>query len=123
VPYGPLGTGFLAGSVNIGEQDVRRHMPRFQGEALEKNRSHVAALAAIAEQSGRTSAQLALAWILHQGDGIVPIPGTTKVHRLEENLGAADIALSPEELRQIELAVPPAAGERFDEDGKAKADA
>jgi aryl-alcohol dehydrogenase-like predicted oxidoreductase len=118
VAYSPLGRGFLAGAVkgaaDMGERDTRRIYPRFQGEALQKNLGLLATLEKIASAKGRTTAQLALAWVLRQGDDIVPIPGTTKMNRLEENAAAASIRLSPEELAEITAAVPEAAveGER-----------
>jgi aryl-alcohol dehydrogenase-like predicted oxidoreductase len=110
VAYSPLGRGFLAGAVkgagDMGERDTRRIYPRFQGEALQKNLGLLATLERLAAEKGRTSAQLALAWVLHQGKDIVPIPGTTKVSRLEENAAAADIRLTPAELDAITRAVP-----------------
>jgi aryl-alcohol dehydrogenase-like predicted oxidoreductase len=118
VAYSPLGRGFLAGAVkgagDMGEGDVRRHYPRFQGEALKQNLGLLATLERIAAEKGRTSAQLALAWVLRQGRDIVPIPGTTRVSRLEENAAAAEIRLSDAELEEIARAVPETAiqGER-----------
>ena len=110
VPYSPLGRGFLAGVgtdlSQLAENDFRRSMPRWQGEALAANRALAETLAALASQKGRTAAQLALAWLLHQGNDIVPIPGTTKIHRLEENLAAAEIRLSADDLAAIEYAIP-----------------
>ncbi|HWT51173.1 MAG TPA: aldo/keto reductase [Caulobacter sp.] len=106
VPYSPLGRGFLAGAFKadapLADNDFRRGLPRFQGEALAKNLSLVEALTAIAAAKGITPAQLALAWILAQGEHIAPIPGTTKISRLEENLGAVNVALDAEDLREIE---------------------
>lgn len=124
VPYSPLGRGFLTGAIKaetLGDNDFRRGMPRFQGEALEKNLSLVDALTAIAAEKGITPAQLALAWILHQGEDISPIPGTTKIARLEENAGAADVTLSAEDLARIAAAVPETAveGERYTAAGMA----
>ncbi len=115
VPYSPLGRGFLAGAANtIAETDFRWNMPRWKGEALSRNLGLVETLSALAQERGHTSAQIALAWLLHQGDDIVPIPGTSNLQRLEENLAAAAIRLSPEELAAIEAAIPEAAvaGER-----------
>lgn len=110
VPYSPLGRGFLAGVgtdlSQLAENDFRRSMPRWQGEALAANRVLAETLAALAAEKGRTAAQLAIAWLLHQGGNIVPIPGTTKIHRLEENLAAADIHLSADDLAAIEGAIP-----------------
>jgi len=125
VPYSPLGRGFLAGAGNSLDQlapdDFRRSMPRWQPDVIDKNRSLVDTLTAIAHGKGRTPAQLALAWLLHQGQDIAPIPGTTKIHRLEENLGAAEIHLSADELAEIERAVPETAveGDRYDARGLA----
>ena len=124
VPYSPLGRGFLAGAVKaetMGEGDFRKGLPRFQGEALAKNLSLVEALSAIAAYKGVTPAQLALAWILHQGEDIAPIPGTTKIHRLEENVSAASVMFSADELARIADAVPEAAieGERYSKTGMA----
>ncbi|ADG11923.1 aldo/keto reductase [Caulobacter segnis] len=123
VPYSPLGRGFLTGAMKteLADNDFRRNLPRFQGEALAKNLSLVEALTQIAAEKGATPAQLALAWILHQGDSIAPIPGTTKIARLEENLGAVDLALSAEDLARIAAAVPETAveGERYTKAGLA----
>jgi aryl-alcohol dehydrogenase-like predicted oxidoreductase len=125
VPYSPLGRGFLTGTIThpdkLAANDFRRNMPRMRGEAFGKNLSLVETLAGIAHAKGRTPAQLALAWLLHQGDDIVPIPGTTRVHRLEENVAAAEIRLTPEELDAISRAVPQEAveGTRYDEVGMA----
>lgn len=117
VPYSPLGRGFLTGALksDLAADDFRRNLPRFQGEALAKNLSLVEALTQIASEKGITPAQLALAWILHQGPQIAPIPGTTKIARLEENIGAVDVALSAEDLARIAAAVPETAveGERY----------
>jgi aryl-alcohol dehydrogenase-like predicted oxidoreductase len=121
VPYSPLGRGFLAGAVTdpgqLSERDYRRHNPRFQAEAMSRNLGLVETLRALARDRGRTPAQLALAWLLHQGEDIAPIPGTTKVSRLEENLAAVEIRLSGEELAAIARAVPEeaVAGARYDE--------
>ncbi len=125
VPYSPLGRGFLTGAVQSTEglaaDDFRRTLPRFNGEAFAKNLSLVETLKALAAQRGATPAQLALAWLLHQGEDIVPIPGTTKVSRLEENLGAADIVLSEADLAAIAAAVPETevAGARYQDAGLA----
>jgi aryl-alcohol dehydrogenase-like predicted oxidoreductase len=121
VPYSPLGRGFLAaGATQIGENDFRRNMPRWQGDALASNQRLFDSLASLAAAKGCTPAQLALAWLLHQGDHIVPIPGTSKVHRLEENAAAVAIRLSPDDCAQIEAAVPAEAvtGARYDDIGK-----
>jgi aryl-alcohol dehydrogenase-like predicted oxidoreductase len=123
VPFSPLGRGFLAGAVkgDLPAGDLRRSMPRFQAGALEANLTLVDTLARLAHEKGRTPGQLALAWLLHQDPHIVPIPGTTKIARLEENVGAADVALTPEDLAAIDRAVPETAveGKRYDESGLA----
>lgn len=120
VPFSPLGRGFLAGGVRdvaaLAKGDIRQRNPRFREEAFAQNLSLADALAALAKDKGRTPAQLALAWLLHQGNDIAPIPGTTKVSRLEENIGATQIRFSAEDLRQIEDSVPEdaVAGARYD---------
>jgi aryl-alcohol dehydrogenase-like predicted oxidoreductase len=124
VPYSPLGRGFLTGAIKsetLADNDFRRGLPRFQGEALAKNLGLVEALTEIAGEKGITPAQLALSWILHQGPDIAPIPGTTKIARLEENVGAVDVALSADDLARIAAAVPETAieGERYSASGMA----
>jgi aryl-alcohol dehydrogenase-like predicted oxidoreductase len=125
VPYSPLGRGFLTGTLTtdagLAKDDFRRGLPRFQGEALARNLSLVEALTLIAGEKGITAAQLALAWLLHQGPDIAPIPGTTKIARVEENVGAVDVALTSEDLSRIAAAVPETAveGERYSEAGLA----
>lgn len=125
VPYSPLGRGFLTGAFKadapLADNDFRRGLPRFQGEALQKNLGLVEALTQIAGEKGVTPAQLALSWILHQGADIAPIPGTTKIARLEENVGAVDVALSADDLARIAAAVPETAveGERYTAAGMA----
>ena len=108
VPYSPLGKGFLTGkmdeSTKFGSTDFRSTLPRFKPEALKANQTVVDLLGRIAEQKGATPAQIALAWLLAQKPWIVPIPGTTKLSRLEENMGADGIRLTPEDLREIETA-------------------
>jgi aryl-alcohol dehydrogenase-like predicted oxidoreductase len=108
VCYSPLGKGFLTGAMNketkLGEGDFRKMLPRFTPEALEKNQALVDLLTRIAGEKKATTAQIALAWLLAQKPWIVPIPGTTKLHRLEENLAAADVELTPGDLAQIESA-------------------
>ena len=108
VPYSPLGRGFLTGAINaetvFEKGDFRARLPRFQHEAMAANAALVDVLSAIAAPIGATVAQIALAWLLAQRDWIVPIPGTTKLSRLEENLGAADLVLSPEQLADIDRA-------------------
>ncbi|MFO1061798.1 MAG: aldo/keto reductase [Dongiaceae bacterium] len=109
VPFSPLGKGFLTGAIDAATQfdakDFRNVVPRFSPEARRANRALVDRLDAIAAQKGATKAQIALAWLLAQKPWIVPIPGTTKLHRLEENLGAADLVLTPDELHRIEAAL------------------
>jgi aryl-alcohol dehydrogenase-like predicted oxidoreductase len=121
VAYSPLGRGFLSGRFSspdeLDEGDFRRYGPRFTGENLEQNLKLAERVRELAEEKGVTPAQLALAWVLHRWEHIVPIPGTTKVARLEENLAAADIELSDEEVERIAAEVPVAAGARYDEQG------
>ena len=105
VPYSPLGKGFLTGAMNkdtkLGEGDFRNLLPRFTPEALEKNQALVDLLKHIADEKEAPPAQIALAWLLAQKPWIVPIPGTTKLHRLEENLGAANVDLTADDLAEI----------------------
>lgn len=108
VPYSPLGRGFLTGKIDAGTQfastDFRASLPRFAPEARRANQALVDLLGGIAARKQATPAQIALAWLLAQGDFIVPIPGTTKLHRLEENLTALGVSLTPEDLRDIDEA-------------------
>jgi aryl-alcohol dehydrogenase-like predicted oxidoreductase len=108
VPYSPLGRGFLTGKIDQGAKfdssDFRSNLPRFTPEALEANQSLIRLLERIAERKKATPAQIALAWLLAQKPWIVPIPGTTKLHRLEENIGAASVELTPGDLRDIDTA-------------------
>ena len=108
VPFSPLGKGFLTGKIDentkFGSDDFRNKVPRFNPENRKANQALVDVLAKFAEQKKVTSAQIALAWLLAQKPWIVPIPGTTKLHRLRENLGAASVQLSPEDLRELESA-------------------
>jgi len=99
----------------VPEDDFRRHNPRFQGENFEKNLELVDRVREIAEEQHVSPSQLALAWVLHQGEDIVPIPGTKRVSYLEENVGAAEISLSAEDLERIDEAAPhgATAGERY----------
>ncbi|MBL5903503.1 aldo/keto reductase [Serratia fonticola] len=119
VPFSPLGKGFLTGAIKtgttFGEDDFRSKAPRFAAEALEANEQLVSLLAMLAAEKGVTSAQIALAWLLAQKSWIVPIPGTTKLHRLEENLGAADLILSQNDLHKITQALEKVkiVGERY----------
>ncbi len=108
VPYSPLGKGFLTGTINenttFDRTDFRNTVPRFNPENRKANQALVDLLSRFAQQKKATPAQIALAWLLARKPWIVPIPGTTKLHRLEENLGAADVELTPEDLRAIESA-------------------
>ncbi len=119
VAYSPLGRGFLSGAYrtldDLDADDFRRHNPRFQGENFEKNLQLVERVKELATTKGVTAAQLALAWVLAQGDDVVPIPGTKRRTNLEENVAADDISLTPEELRRIDEVLPvgAAAGERY----------
>jgi aryl-alcohol dehydrogenase-like predicted oxidoreductase len=110
VAYSPLGRGFLTGEIrkpdDLAEDDFRRHNPRFQGENFDKNLALVDAVGALAKAKAVTPAQLALAWVLAQGDDIVPIPGTKRVSRLEENVGAAAVKLTPAELHRLDELAP-----------------
>jgi len=118
VPFSPLGRGFLTGAVKPGElvsSDLRTTMPRFQADAAANNSRLVDALAFVAREKNCTPAQLALAWVLHQGEDLVPIPGTRRIERLEENVAATQIALSADDLATIEAALPASevVGERY----------
>lgn len=119
VPFSPLGKGFLTGNIKSGttfaEDDFRRKVPRFATEALEANEQLIDLLNVISEDKGISPAQIALAWLLAQKPWIVPIPGTTKRHRLEENMAAADISLSQVELLRITAALETVkiVGERY----------
>lgn len=121
VPYSPLGKGFLTGAMGkdtkLGEGDFRKLLPRFTPEAMEKNQALIDLLKRIATEKQATPAQIALAWLLAQKPWIVPIPGTTKLHRLEENLGAVDVVLSDSDLAQIQSAAAAIQieGERYPE--------
>lgn len=110
VPYSPLGRGFLTGQVkraeDYAEGDYRRNDPRYQGENFDANMRAVAVVTAVAERHGAVPAQVALAWLLHQGDDIVPIPGTKRRTRLAENAGAAELRLTAGDLAQLEAAAP-----------------
>ena len=122
VPFSPLGKGFLTGAIDeqtsFGATDFRNTVPRFSPEARQANRALVDVLAEIAARMQVTPAQLALAWLLAQKPWVVPIPGTTKPHRLEENAGAASVVLSPEDLEAIEATVlrVPIQGARYSAD-------
>ncbi|MCP2319510.1 putative oxidoreductase [Nocardia amikacinitolerans] len=120
VPFSPLGRGFLTGRYNsvaeLAENDMRRGQPRFADGNLEQNLAIVAKLDELATTKGVTAGQLALAWVQHRGDDVVPIPGTRRQRYLEENLAALTVELSPEDLTAIESAAPPSqiAGRRYD---------
>ena len=119
VAYSPLGRGFLSGTIrsveDLDENDFRRHSPRFQGENFAKNLELLERVRQIAAEKDVTSSQLALAWVLAQGEDVVPIPGTKHRHYLEENIGALDIHLSDEDLAELDAAVPvgSSAGDRY----------
>jgi aryl-alcohol dehydrogenase-like predicted oxidoreductase len=119
VAYSPLGRGFLSGRFrspsDFPDDDFRRYHPRFQGENFQRNIELVERVEEMAEAKGVTAGQLALAWVLHRGDDIVPIPGTKHVRYLEENAAAAELSLSEEDLRRLEEIAPAgaAAGDRY----------
>lgn len=119
VPYSPLGRGFLSGEIksidDLAPDDFRRTNPRFAGDNFQKNLDLVDAVGAIATDKGVTAAQLALAWVLAQGEDLVPIPGTRRIATLEQNAAAADIVLTSDDLARIEAVFPrgAAAGERY----------
>src|SRR5205807_9133985 len=121
VPFSPLGRGFLTGKMNenttFESSDLRNTLPRFTPEARKANKALVHLLGEIAKQKKATPAQVALAWLLAQKPWIVPIPGTTKLHRLEENIGAVNVLLSPDDLRQLEMTAAkiPVRGARYPE--------
>ena len=123
IPYSPLGRGMLTGALSapdaLDADDWRRSSPRFQGDAFSQNLTLVENIRQLAAKKTCTPAQLALAWVLAQGDDIIPIPGTKKVRYLEENLAAAEVTLSADELREIDQAVPAGlvAGERYTPEG------
>ena len=125
VPYSPLGRGFLSGTIrsvdDFAEDDFRRSSPRFQGENFAKNLEVLDRVVEIAEGKGVTPSQLALAWVLAQGDDVVPIPGTRRTANLEENVAALDVTLTADELAAIEQAAPAgvAAGDRYAPQGMA----
>jgi aryl-alcohol dehydrogenase-like predicted oxidoreductase len=125
VPYSPLGRGFLTGRFrsfdDLPADDYRRNQPRFQGANFQKNLDLVTLLEQMAAEKRCTPSQLALAWLLHQGDDVVPIPGTKHVRYLEENVAAITVELTPQDLRRIEAIAPHgvAAGTRYPEAGMA----
>ncbi|HZA04381.1 MAG TPA: aldo/keto reductase [Propionibacteriaceae bacterium] len=117
VPYSPLGRGFLTGAIttvdDLPEDDFRRRNPRFAEEALQANLAIVDTVRAIAEAKGATPAQVALAWVLAQGDDVVPIPGTKRVRYLEENFGALTVDLTADERQQLTESLPTTVGARY----------
>ena len=123
VSYAPLGRGFLSGRFTspdqLDENDFRRNGPRFTGANLEANLKLAAKVAEIAEEKEITPAQLAIAWVLRQGEDIVPIPGTKRRTYLEQNAGAVDVALTDDDLARIEATLPAVAGDRYDDAGMA----
>jgi aryl-alcohol dehydrogenase-like predicted oxidoreductase len=118
VAYSPLGRGFLSGAIrsldDLEDTDFRRHSPRFQGENFQRNIDLVDAIQAMAEEKHCTPSQLALAWVLAQGDDVVPIPGTKRRSYLEENVAALDVSLADDDLARIDSMLPSAAGDRYD---------
>ncbi len=117
VAYSPLGRGFLTGTVtsteDLGEGDFRRELPRFDADNLARNRALVARVTDLARGRGVSPAQLSLAWLLGRGPDVVPIPGTSKAHRVEENVGAATIQLSDEETAALDAIADDVAGDRY----------
>jgi aryl-alcohol dehydrogenase-like predicted oxidoreductase len=124
VPFSPLGRGFLTGKISADTQfdksDFRHSVPRFSEENRKANQAMVDLIGEFAQRKGATSAQIALAWLLAQKPWVVPIPGTTKLHRLEENIGAADVVLAPEDLQQLDVAASkiPVQGARYTEEAQ-----
>jgi aryl-alcohol dehydrogenase-like predicted oxidoreductase len=123
VPYSPLGRGFLSGRFQSPDEldvnDFRRRGPRFTGQNLDQNRKLAEKVKEIANDKGVTPAQLALAWVLAQGDDLVPIPGTKRRSYLEENAGAVEIELTADDLARIDAELPQPAGDRYDDAGMA----
>jgi aryl-alcohol dehydrogenase-like predicted oxidoreductase len=121
VPYSPLGRGFLAGRFksvdDLAADDWRRQNPRFQGENLRRNLELVAAVERLARAKGCTPAQLALAWLLSRGSDIVPIPGTTKFERVQENAGALNVTITAQDVAALDALAPAVAGDRYAEGG------
>jgi len=129
VAYSPLGRGFLTGRItrqnDLASDDFRRTSPRFQGENFDRNFALVDHVRALAEAKNCTAGQIAIAWLLHQGEDIIPIPGTKRIRYLEENVGAVSVLLTPEELARIDEILPPggAAGDRYDSNFKGNPEA
>jgi aryl-alcohol dehydrogenase-like predicted oxidoreductase len=123
VPYSPLGRGFLSGRFSspddIDDNDFRKRNPRFAGANFEANMKLARKVAEIAQEKRVTPAQLALGWVLAQGEDLVPIPGTKRRKYLEENSAAVDVELTPDELARIDAELPEVVGERYDEWGMA----
>ena len=121
VAYSPLGRGFLTGRYrsidDLAADDWRRNNPRFQGENFQKNLDLVDKVGELARAKGSTPAQLALAWLLARGNDIIPIPGSTRIERVEENAGATRVQLSPEDIRALDALGPTVAGDRYAEGG------
>ncbi len=119
VAYSPLGRGFLTGQItspgDFPEDDFRRFHPRFTGDNFHRNIALVREVEAMAREKGCSTAQLALAWVLAQGDDVVPIPGTKRIKYLDENIAALDVRLGAEDLRRLDEILPPgaASGERY----------
>ena len=123
VPFSPLGRGFLTGQItrfeDLDQDDYRRTDPRFQGENFDKNLDMVAKVKALAAAKNAVPGQIALAWLLAQGNDVVPIPGTKRIKYLEENAGAADVSLTPEELAELSGLAAETAGPRYGDRGMA----
>jgi len=123
VAYSPLGRGFLTGryqtDTNFEEGDFRAHLPRFQPDNIDQNRALVDIITALAQRKACTPAQIALAWLLAQGDDIVPIPGTRRLRHLQDNLGALSVRLEADDLAELShaLGTVPVAGERYTTEG------
>ena len=121
VAYSPLGRGFLTGRYrsidDLAPDDWRRNNPRFQGENFQKNLDLVGKVEQLAKAKGSTPAQLALAWLLSRGEHVIPIPGSTRIERVEENAGATRVTLSAEDIRSLDALAPTVAGERYPEGG------
>jgi aryl-alcohol dehydrogenase-like predicted oxidoreductase len=119
VPFSPLGRGFLTGQVTLdglAADDMRRNLPRFEQANFDRNLAIVAAVRELAAERGVTPGQLALAWVQHRGEHVVPIPGTKRRKYLEENVAAAALELTADDLAAIDAAVPAAAGGRYTEE-------